>query len=111
MTDELALAARVPYELFVTILQYAFLAFVVCSVIVLFGVALKYILWVLDKVYLFWDTFVDVNQKRSKMHRRVEMLWNAYQYAEKKKEREERGGGFMRRRKLATPNRRSWKSG
>ena len=75
MTDELALAARVPYELFVTILQYAFLAFVLCSVIILIGIALKYILWVTDKIYLFWDMFVDIQKKRNEMSWKMDVLW------------------------------------
>ncbi len=86
MIDELALAARVPYELFVTVLQYAFLAFVVCCVIILFGVAIKYVLYVFDKIYLWWDTFVDIQQNRANKFGRVDILWGEYQYQLKQKD-------------------------
>ena len=62
-------------ELFLEIMRWAFVVFVWTSVVVLIGVALQYILWVLDKIFLFWDIFAGVSKQRAQMTRRVDVLW------------------------------------
>ena len=84
---EFTSAIRLSDELFIAIMQYAFVVFVISSVIILFGVAIKYILYVFDKIYLWWDTFVDIQQKRANRFGQVDVLWSAYQYDLKRREK------------------------
>ena len=95
MIDEFTSAIRLSDELFIAIMQYAFVVFVISSVIILFGVAIKFILYVGDKYYLWWNTFVDIQQKRANRNRRVDVLWGDYQYQLKQRDKARKESGIF----------------